>query len=319
MALIDCDYHNSYTIMVGKSGAQVVKVDRNDYRAVLKTKKNEYVETMIDFFNRCNLFHGLPKDAKARVAEKSCIVNYPAQTLVLREKEIPLNVYIVKQGGLKLLRKIQKDAVIAQDRYNAIPDTEWDKIDDEIIMEVSTLTEGSYVCEYEFVWQTPMKNSVMTFLPTELIYISMFDIIDVLTVNDISILQTNIREYPNDTKIIEKYISSLRWDSFQKIIIEYVEFGTKFGTKIYPEELMRSDFFDPGYLEGGVTRYMKKDGRETARDDENANLVDITALQTSKFGGTTTKLESGADTKITWGRAGLKIQQSETDRRQYNK
>jgi hypothetical protein len=41
---------------------------------------------------------------------------------------------------------------------------------------------------------------------------------------------------------------------------------------------MRSDFMDPGDLEGGVTRYMKKDGRETAHDDENANLVDITAL-----------------------------------------
>lgn len=187
---------------------------------------------MVEFFNRCNLFHGLSKDAKARVAEKSCIVNYPARTLVLREKEIPLNVYIVKQGGLKILRKIHKDAVIAQDKSNAIPEPELDKIDDEIIMEVSTLTEGSYVCDYEFVWQTPMKNSVMTFLPTELIYISMYDIIDVLTVNDISILQTNIREYPKDREIIQNYINLTRWDRFQKIIIDNVEFGSKFGTKI---------------------------------------------------------------------------------------
>lgn len=82
---------------------------------------------------------------------------------------------------------------------------------------------------------------------------------------------------------------------------------------------MRSDFMDPGDLEGGVSRYMKKDGRETARDGENGNLVDITALQTSKFGMTTTKLESNAETKITWGRAGLKIQQSEPDRRRFNK
>lgn len=40
MSLVDAEYVNGFSVVVGKGGAEVVRVDREDLRRVLRVKKS---------------------------------------------------------------------------------------------------------------------------------------------------------------------------------------------------------------------------------------------------------------------------------------
>ena len=72
------NFDNDKTFYTDSNGLEMQKRILN-YRPTWNIEDN-YVDDMKDFFNRCNLFHGLPEECKIRLARKCCIINYPART-----------------------------------------------------------------------------------------------------------------------------------------------------------------------------------------------------------------------------------------------
>ncbi len=76
--------------------------------------------------------------------------------------------------------------------------------DDFNIVEVATLYPKEYFCDYELVHQTPMFNTFVTTIPSDLIQISLYDIIELFSDHDIQLIHANTRKYYTDKKLIDQ-------------------------------------------------------------------------------------------------------------------
>jgi len=57
------------------------------------------------------LFKGISTRSKKVLASKSFYVKYPANSVILKQDEIPYNIYFVLKGSVTVLRRVDKDQV----------------------------------------------------------------------------------------------------------------------------------------------------------------------------------------------------------------
>lgn len=267
-SLIDPFYINGYTLRASPK-CILVAIKRDEFKGMLAVQKKEIAQEIGSIYRFCKLFNGISDDKVYRMAEKSFLTKYPRHSVILRQDEMPINMYMVKTGGLKIITKIPKERIKMRDHLNFLDEKLYESLNAEVIMEIGNAKHGDYVCDHELIWQTPMKHSIITSLPTELIYLNLYEIIEILSTDDLKTIQTNIIKLPNEEEVIEKYIESVRWLKFKDVMLENIKFSSKTGDRIYPEMLMRSDIEAPKDIKNCIDNYLESSMVDPSQSQTN--------------------------------------------------
>lgn len=108
------------------------------------------------------------------------------------------------------------------DRVIDIYKKEYESLKKEVIMEIEELTDFMYFADYEIINQIPMKHTVLTTMPTDLISISVYDIMSILTPGEITLIKQNMKMYPTDFTVMSYHLKNMSWFKFKDSFIENI-------------------------------------------------------------------------------------------------
>jgi len=105
--------------------------------------------------------------------------------LVLRQDDQPSQLYFVKSGRVKILRKVDfkipKNLIEANKVDYLIQDPSLEEYEQRLVesklLEIDELTNGDTFGEYAAILKEPIKYSAVTCMPTEVITVDIIDFI----------------------------------------------------------------------------------------------------------------------------------------------
>ena len=72
-----------------------------------------------------------------------------------------------------------------------------------------------------------MANSVMTNLPTEIIYFPFFELIDNLSIEEIEQVRANVNKQASNAQLLQTYIENLCWADFKQMMSAKMRLGSR--------------------------------------------------------------------------------------------
>lgn len=212
---------------VASEDTELIKVSQKSFMALVNHHKVGIYKDIITLLDDCQLFRGITQDIKYKLIEKCNVEKYPANCVIIKQNEFPMYIYIIKKGGIKILRKIKKKKVENWQNLRNIYTEEFDSLADEIIMEIEELTDKSFICDYELVHQLCMRNTVLTTQPAELIRISIYDLMDILSPNNIKTIGSNCKVFPTDREVMDHFLKNNHWKQFKMMLVQDFKFQKK--------------------------------------------------------------------------------------------
>lgn len=207
------DLPRLYTAVASRK-AELIKVTKNDFLKYMKKKKNIIYDEILPFFERSLIFKDIKRETKEKLAIRSSVIKHRANTVIIRQNDKPHEIYIIKKGLVKVLRKINKNSVGNIESIKQNFEKEFEQMEDEVILEVSEIGDSATFCD-EILNFTPMKNTILTSMPTELICISALDIMHILSPSEIEGFKMNMKGFQTDYEVLSHFLGNVNWQQFK--------------------------------------------------------------------------------------------------------
>lgn len=221
LALIFGDNKRTCTIKTCEP-TEVICIPKKNFQLLIEKGNNSRIDEVLEAYRLCKLFRGLGNSLINKLATRSTIERYPPNTLIIRQHETNYHILLLKKGSLNVLRKIRKHEVEGKEILQKKFSSEYANIKDEMIMEIKQVHENDCVCDYEIINQVPMVNSIITILPCEIIMLSMYELLEWLSNEQIKFMQNSVNLYPNDYEVLESHLKNLNWNKVKNCIVQNV-------------------------------------------------------------------------------------------------
>jgi CRP-like cAMP-binding protein len=210
IALMQKDSLRTCTVRSAIDDTQLLEVDKQAFDSFVGEYKTESVKTIIDFYKACKLFSLIPDQKKVELAAKSFMIKYPTNTVILRQDDIPFNIYFIATGTCRLVRRLSSP-------------------DDPIhiglrgkLYQIDILQQGRSFADYELFKQKDMLNSVITMCPTTIIYVPYFSVIERLTSTDLVKMKSCSHKMLSDKAVLNSYQENSLWTNFKANLVKSV-------------------------------------------------------------------------------------------------
>ena len=168
--------------------------------------KTESVSKVIEFYEKCILFRGISSRSKKVLASKSFYVKYPANSVILKQDEMPYNVYFVYKGAITVVRRVNKSD-ISPKNLTGIFAQKYEELKPNFLLQVETirknfgiltLDENSSFADIEVLNNQRMQNSILSTLPSEIVHVPFFQVLDNLSLEEVTQLKMNSTASPSN-------------------------------------------------------------------------------------------------------------------------
>lgn len=105
------------TVKVCMDDTNLMEVNKASFDRFVGEYKTESIKTIINFYKSCLLFATLPDQKKVELSAKSFMIRYPSNTVIVKQTDIPYNLYFIATGSVRLVRRIKLDQDEAKDSY----------------------------------------------------------------------------------------------------------------------------------------------------------------------------------------------------------
>ena len=95
----------TYTINC-KTKVKLMKISKKSVSYIYNNVNIDITSEILRVLHRCRLFGGLKTSLFEKMAQKMKVISLKANSIVIRQDEIPLNMYILKTGAIKVIRKV---------------------------------------------------------------------------------------------------------------------------------------------------------------------------------------------------------------------
>jgi CRP-like cAMP-binding protein len=96
---------------VGRSASITTKEDteflvltKDSFLRLIGQYKTDIIGEISTVYNQSIFLRGISLYVKNQLAVRSFLVKYPADTVVLRQNELPMNLFFIKRGQVKIIR-----------------------------------------------------------------------------------------------------------------------------------------------------------------------------------------------------------------------
>ena len=164
------------------------------------------------------------------LASKAAYRKFLTNTLILRQEDNPTNIYFVKSGRIKVLRKV--DFRVPQNRQDA-NDPDYlirspnkqdyeSKLVESKLLEIDELTNGDFFAEYAAILKEPIKFSVVTIVPVEVFVIDIGDFFQLGKGFAEAFLKFS-KVIPDDVELRKALVEMTRWTNFKQDMVKSIK------------------------------------------------------------------------------------------------
>jgi CRP-like cAMP-binding protein len=210
-------------------------------------------------FAQSKFLRDLPNQILEKICSRTFLQEFPANTLIHKQGEVATNLAFVKKGQLLLKRKVHKsqleDAEFLRMKYGQ----DFDNCPELIRSDVRKVNPGKFICDYEILQQIPLLNTVTTTIKSELICISVYDLVSILQAEDVRGLKGVCAKELTDLDVFLSYTKNNDWAKFKNHLVDTIMYekanrkGALTGRKVQGEKFQKKpiavlDFMDKRFL-----------------------------------------------------------------------
>lgn len=206
-----------------------MEVNKAAFDSFVGEYKTESVKTIISFYRTCLLFRTLSDQKKVELSAKSFMIKYPTNTLIIRQNDIPYNMYFIASGGARLVRRIsleQKEMITLDSKREVT------EIEDSIgrpppsgaLFQVGLLKEGDSFADWELFNNKAIVDSVITTMPSLVIYVPYFWVVERIGTLDLSRIKEASKGKISNEEILLSFAENAQWNDFKKGIVQHFLF-----------------------------------------------------------------------------------------------
>lgn len=106
---------------------------------------------------------------------------YPSQTIILKQGTEPNQVYIIRSGRVKAVKRVK-----------------WDK---EEYVEIDELGDGELFGDFALLNEQELDCSYITAIPSEIIQISAFNLRKIVPQDTLEVYRKSLKKYPEEDEL----------------------------------------------------------------------------------------------------------------------
>lgn len=230
------------TVQVCFDDTNLMEVNKSSFDNFVGEYKTESVKTIINFYRSCYLFKILSDQKKVELSAKSFMIKYPSNTVIVRQNDIPYNIYFIAAGGVRLVRRINLDDGLSTDALTLdskrhMPLESHDDLlgtcslletmkrrrestEGTKLFQVGLLKEGDSFADWELFHNKAVMDSVITTVPTLIIYVPYFWIVERLGPNDLARIKDTSKSKIKNEIILKSFQENAQWNDFKKSLVQ---------------------------------------------------------------------------------------------------
>jgi cAMP-dependent protein kinase regulator len=220
------DSTRSATIMTHEK-TELIVLDKDSFRKHIRTVQTSHISQIMDFYKDFPAFQNLQPNQIALYAGKSLLHKFPSNTVVIRQGEVPNDIFFIRSGRVKVIRRMNFKVHPKTKQIN--PDDPGDPTPEDIeagnyksmLVEIDELSNGDSFCDLALLNKEGMHYSIVCTIPCELITFPGYE----LTQMDAKIIKdyrSICKPYPEDMELRRVYLDIIRWDRWKKQLINNV-------------------------------------------------------------------------------------------------
>lgn len=180
------------------------------------------------------------------IAAKCVMRRYPTNTLLLRQEDLAKSVYFVKAGKVKVLRKVDFRVPDQTWQHGNIQWLGMDPTEEDYslslveskLLELDELHNGDFFADDCVLLRKPIRNSMITAMPSEILTLDMHDFITLdKDVHESCLLLQ--KSYPEDADLRRAFIEMNRWTKFKNDMVHTVRSESINKKQNYDKQLRR--------------------------------------------------------------------------------
>lgn len=144
LALLSKKSVRTCTIRASENETKILKLDKKTFMQYIGELTTKSVTAIIDFYKECPLFKSLPVNVRNDLASRSFCSKYPANTIIIKQEETPFNLFFIKKGQVRALRKIDKQ-LVDNKSVPKIFNHCYDKIPQKMILQVDIIRKKNFI------------------------------------------------------------------------------------------------------------------------------------------------------------------------------
>ncbi|CAG9333341.1 unnamed protein product [Blepharisma stoltei] len=186
--------------------SEIIVIKKSFWDEIIIVREPEYYQEKFEFIKTVELFEETPEPILSQLAQSGYLKKFLPNSIVIKQGELSKGIYIIKTGGIKLLRKTKAS----------------DESENTRIVTLDELAKGDTFSEASLFSNEPSYYTALCILPLTAYFIDKEDFkeIDKFYLYD---LQKKIKNYPNDEELQRDYTEKKKWNLYQKKLI----FGLK--------------------------------------------------------------------------------------------
>lgn len=185
-------------------------INKEGFDAFVGEYKTESVITIINFYRSCKLLRLMTDQRKVELSAKSFLIRYPSNTVIVRQGETPYNIYFVASGSVRLVRRVKSNlGKGAEDTAGKV-------------YQVGKLGEGDSFCDFELFLKRDIMDTVITTMPTVVIYVPYFWVVERLSPADLFKVKAETKKRIENETIINTFKENNTWSQYKRDLIQHM-------------------------------------------------------------------------------------------------
>jgi len=234
-------------------------INKAAFDKVVKQQYVDKIDERIEFFKHFPVFPNLDKAVLLNLATIAVYLKYQPGDTVIAQNAVPFYVYFVKAGELKAVRELTFRKIDPPENLEGealikelVKDPEKPEIDKNLIYKKSAeidtfgifyfITEkiatGSSFADYEVLNVKPMQCSVIAAIPSEVLAVSKFEILN-LDADTKKTFKDFAKPYPADSVLRRAFIETDNWIKYKQQLLTNIQ-GLKETRKKF-SDMLRSE------------------------------------------------------------------------------
>ncbi|KAL4506627.1 hypothetical protein ABPG72_000198 [Tetrahymena utriculariae] len=214
--------------VIANEKTYLVVLEKNIFQSYIKEIKNQHLSNQIDFLQQIDFFKNLKQSILIELTTKLQTRDYTSHEIIAHEGEQLSQIIFVKSGRVKVYRSINfrvnrySSQRIKGDFKDPSPEEIGKKQYMNDMIEIDELSDYSVIGDYSLLYNKPLDYTIITVIPTEVYYISSYDIVKIIPPEFLEKHRKNLKKYPNNVEIRKMYWEKREWESFQQKVISNI-------------------------------------------------------------------------------------------------
>ncbi|CAD8117618.1 unnamed protein product [Paramecium sonneborni] len=202
--------------------SDLIILTKENFEEYLKNDSKQEMQTanlnkLIQFLEKVPIFKMFSKSLLVQICTKCTIEHYSSQQILIKQGTEPSNMYIIKQGCVKVIRKIKLNYGSMTSREELMQKKQ------DLFYDIDELSDYDVFGDYAILNEIESDCSYITAIPCQIITISSFNVRKLLPMDIVQIYKSQLKRYPDDEDLQYLFEEKERWNHYKRKLIRNIK------------------------------------------------------------------------------------------------